>query len=170
MGVLIGDDEDVQTEIPDFPVLVARYKQGINAGVDVRTQLDEVKKQYEARIALIWREYETANAELIEMVKTADALEDILAMTLRNSIEKAYLATGNKQVYPGLSVRITKDYQYDERRAVEFCIERKIPELLTVKGKEFKKQMELTPQDFCTVSEKIGTVISLKATPSPETI
>lgn len=112
--------------------------------------------------------FDMANAELIsqaaDIVRQADnakAEAEKAEEALRLAMIETYTANPTtKQLGNGLSVRVTTNYNYDEKDAIKWAIAHEMPSLLKVHASNFKKQAALTEMDFVTKTEAVSAVIS----------
>lgn len=133
-----------------------------NNADDAAARLAEKRKAVDATIERVTAAFEASNAELLQEVaayKDAAAEAD---KTLRDAMITDYQAREEKQIFDGLSIRLNKAYEYEDKDAVAFAIDRKMPELLAPNKVAFKKQMSITPQPFCSVTETPSAVVSFK--------
>ena len=120
-------------------------------------------------IAMIEQEL-ADNPLVVRMNGIRDQIKEmeLEAANLRKEIEpeavKIYTVTGEKQLAPGLGIRVYKTLDYDMGRAVEYCVQENMIEALQVDKKVFEKYAkameEIKPLDFITYGEEPKITIS----------
>lgn len=125
-----------------------------------RAELSEREARLNEMIAQLRAGWTAENAELIETVTAAEAEAEKKEIELRLAVVAAWPGgDAPKTVAPGLSVRVSTKPVFDERRAVEWAIEKNLPDLLKLDATKFKKAAEALRPDFVVMESSITAVI-----------
>lgn len=112
------------------------------------------------REAALRAEWEEQNRELLtesEQARqdVAEAEAELRALTLG-----AYKATGSKKPAPGVGVRIVKSIEFDEDKALHWCVANQYLNCLSLNRTTFKKVAEGLGPDFVTFKESAQATIA----------
>lgn len=133
--------------------------------LEMRRAFDEIEREYDARrdklaeeIKRLSAEWEEQNAELVSVY--TEQLETLVRSEhdLRELVVKAFEESGEKQVAPGLSVRVNKSLKYDPNTALEWA--KKHQFALALDKKAFEKIASVQPIDFVETVETVSAVIA----------
>lgn len=125
---------------------------------------DELKAKrsaFEETLKAALKGWEAENAELIQAAKDAEAEAGRKEKELRAAVIAAWPGgDAPKAIADGLSVRVTPKPVYDEAKAIEWAIEKNLPDLLKLDATKFKKAAGVLKPDFVTYEETVTAVIS----------
>lgn len=133
--------------------------------LEMRRAFDEIEREYDARreklaeeIKRLSAEWEEQNAELVSVY--TEQLETLVRSEhdLRELVVKAFEESGEKQVAPGLSVRVNKSLRYDAGEALDWA--RRHQFALALDKKAFEKIASVQPIDFVETVETVSAVIA----------
>jgi len=130
-----------------------------------RAAHDELGREYTAKRAALNdkidrlnKEFEEENAELIAKYTEARETAINAENDLRGLVVRAFEESGEKQVAPGLSVRVNKSLKYDPNTALEWA--RRHQFALALDKKAFEKIASVQPIDFVETVETVSAVIA----------
>lgn len=133
--------------------------------LETRRAFDEIEREYDAKCAALNdkidrlnKEFEHENAELIAKYTEArdKAVDETLA--LRTLVVRAFEESGEKQVAPGISVRVNKSLKYDPNTALDWARTHQFA--LALDKKTFEKIASVQPPDFVETVETVSAVIA----------
>lgn len=124
-------------------------------------ELKARRSAFEETLKAALKGWEAENAELIQAAKDAEAEAGRKEKELRKAVVAAWPG-GNapKAIAEGLSVRVTPKPVYEEAKAIEWAIEKNLPDLLKLDAVKFKKAAGVLKPDFVTYEETVTAVIS----------
>lgn len=123
-------------------------------------QLSEKRAKFDAMIETLEAGFNEENAPLIQSVTIAEQEFERKDKELRAAVVAAWPGgTAPKTIADGLSVRVATKPVYDDTRAIEWAIEKNLPNLLSLNKTEFKKAAEALKPAFVTVESTITAVI-----------
>lgn len=126
--------------------------------VSLATELSEKQKPLDEQIQNLRDAFEKSNAELIQLTENAKERAETADNELRSAILEAFDGE-NKQLGDGMSVRVNKSFKYDDKDAVEWALEHKMPNLLTINKTKFKKLAAIQEFNFVEQRETISAVV-----------
>lgn len=130
---------------------------------EMREGLEKQIQALEDKKALLEAQYQNSNSEFLATLSEADQWAETIEGQLRASMVAYYNENpDSKQLGEGLSIRLSKKYEYDERQAVDYAIDHKMDGILKIDATAFKKLMSVQKADFVTVTEEPSAVISFK--------
>lgn len=113
----------------------------------------------DSMIAALVGGWEGENAELLQNAKDAQVEFERKDKELRAAVVAAWPGgDAPKAIADGLSVRVNAKLVYDETKAVEWAIEKNLPNLLKLNATEFRKAAEALKPEFVT-EEKTATAV-----------
>ncbi len=133
--------------------------------LEMRRAFDEIEREYNAKCAALNdeidrlnKEFVNENAELIAQYTEArdKAVDETIA--LRTLVVRAFEESGEKQVAPGLSVRVNKSLKYDPNTALDWARTHQFA--LALDKKAFEKIASVQPPDFVETVETVSAVIA----------
>lgn len=128
---------------------------------DIDANYDRKFGAVKAQIDALEQEFQTSNAELIDLrTKTRDTLASVESQ-LRNAMIEWHQATGGKTYDDDLGVRVSKSYVYDNKDAVAWA-ETNAPVMIqkTIDKKTFESLPNIGDLEFVTPNDKITATIS----------
>ncbi len=127
---------------------------------ELAVELQNRQSEAQKRVDEIWAEFKQANGELIEAASDAQSKFDAKDAELRNAVVSAWPGgDAPKTVGDGLSVKVMSKPVYDEAVAIEWAIEKNLPNLLKLNAAEFKKAADALKPSFVRVESSIVAVI-----------
>jgi len=125
-----------------------------------RSELSEREARLNEMIAQLRAGWTAENAELIETVTAAETEAEKKEIDLRLAVVAAWPGgDAPKTVAEGLSVRVNTKPVYNERKAIEWAIEKNLPDLLKLDAAKFKKAAEALKPSFVMMESSITAVI-----------
>lgn len=133
--------------------------------LEMRRAFDEIEREYDARrdklaeeIKRLSAEWEEANAELVSVYTEQHEALGRSETDLRTLVVRAFEESGQKQVAPGLSVRVNKSLKYDPNTALDWARTHQFA--LALDKKAFEKIASVQPPDFVETVETVSAVIA----------
>ncbi len=116
---------------------------GLGATLESKTQ----------ELHLLQVEFNQKHADLIESKCKAQSDCDAEEAKLRELTLKAFEVTGSKKPAPGVGIRVVKALQYDETKALHWCVSNQYLNCLSLNKTNFKKVAEGLGPDFVEIKE-----------------
>lgn len=150
--------EETTTEkllrLKDDRATLKQESDSLNAEIDAR------RGRVIEMVNNLWAGWKIENAPLIESALNATEEFERVDKQLRAAIVAAWPGgTAPKTVADGLSVKVLTKPVYDDAKAIEWAIEKNLPNLLKLNATEFKKAAEALKPAFVTVESTITAVI-----------
>lgn len=124
-------------------------------------ELKARRSAFEETLKAALKGWEAENAEEIQIVNDTVAEAERKEKELRAAVVAAWPGgKAPKVIAEGLSVRVTPKPVYDEARAIEWAIEKNLPDLLKLDATKFKKAAGVLKPDFVTYEETVTAVIA----------
>jgi len=128
----------------------------INAVVDAREKASELKGQRDALLEG-WNE---ANQELLDALTQAGADVAEAEAKLRELAIQVYAETKEKNVAPGVGIRVMTKMEYDTKAAMEWAVKHSLA--LVLDKKAFEAIAKTTPLDFVvSIEEPTATIAAV---------
>ncbi len=123
-------------------------------------QLAEKRARLQEMLAVVTEGWDAENAELLREAEIASEEFERKGKELRAAVVAAWPGgDAPKTVASGLSVRVITKPIYDEKAAIEWAIEKRLPNLLKLNATEFKKAAEVLKPGFVVMESSITAVI-----------
>ena len=135
--------------------LYEEYKTFLQAKEQIDIWRAELQEDYERCI----QNFKDNNSDRYGAIEDFDLKLKELDTALREEAVAAYEQTGDKNPAEFVSIRITKQISYDDKKAVDWAISHNMPNLLATKKAAFKKQAQLVDLPFVEITEKPTAVI-----------
>lgn len=133
--------------------------------LEMRRAFDEIEREYDARrnklaeeIKRLSAEWEEQNAELVSVYTEQHEALIRSEHNLRGLVIMAFGESGEKQVAPGISVRVNKSLKYDPNTALDWARTHQFA--LALDKKAFEKIASVQPPDFVETVETVSAVIA----------
>lgn len=124
------------------------------------SDLSEMQAKLNAMIENLCAGWKLDNAELIQSLTIAEQEFERKDKELRAAVIALWPGgDASKTIAEGLSVRVTTKPIYDEKAAIEWAIEKRLPNLLKLNATEFKKAAEVLKPGFVVMESSITAVI-----------
>lgn len=151
---------DVDRRVDDLLLLKEDY---FTLKAEAESFADEVnikRAALNAMIAVLTEGWSSENAELLREAAIAEEEFERKGKELRAAIVAAWPG-GNapKTVADGLSVRVSTKLVYDDTAAIQWAIEKNLPDLLKLDATKFKKAAEALKPSFVVEESSITAVI-----------
>lgn len=151
---------DEERSLEELAILKDDYFTLKQEAAQFRSELSEREARLNEMIAQLRAGWTAENAELIETVTAAETEAEKKEIELRLAVVAAWPGgDAPKTVAPGLSVRVSTKPVYDEQRAIEWAIEKNLPDLLKLDSAKFKKAAEALKPSFVVMESSITAVI-----------
>jgi hypothetical protein len=121
-------------------------KDRVEAFAELRKQETQVKKTLQDAEA----RFREQHVHLIEAARVATELRTQLEQVIRDEARMEFLATGDKNPAPGVSIRLNKRLQYDEASATSWAF-RNALSCLTLNKKAFEEAAQAKDLPFVEV-------------------
>ena len=114
----------------------------------LRADLEQTTRELQESKA----EWEKANAGLIERKRAlAEAVEELEAQVKEEAVQ-LFMETGDRDVLPGVSFRMTKEVRFDEKDALQWALEHQEARALKLDTRNFKKLVKDANPDLLKAS------------------
>ena len=124
------------------------------------TQLSEKEAAFNKTLEKLQAGFREENAVLIQSVTVAEQEFERKDKELRAAVVAAWPGgAAPKTVADGLSVKVMSKPIYDDAKAIEWAIEKSLPNLLKLNATEFKKAADALKPTFVTVESSVVAVI-----------
>lgn len=162
--LLLLQETETPAEAETTAEKLLRLKEDRDALKDEAESLsDEVKIRRAVlndMLKVVEQGWEAENAELLQNEKDAKAEYERKDAELRAAVVAAWPG-GNapKTVAEGLSVKVMSKPVYDDSAAIQWAIEKNLPDLLKLDATKFKKAADALKPEFVRVESTIVAVI-----------
>jgi len=136
----------------------------LNEAVQRLAKLQGELKQLDLKVATCREKLEaTPNwIKLQQAIKAADYIRDQIKEVdhlVRDMALESYIAQGDKQPHPSVSIKVYTTIDYDPDRAKQYCIDH-LPTALKLDPKVFERAAKVIELDFVTRGEEPRVAIS----------
>ena len=129
----------------------------------LRDAIDKEDQRFTLNVQQARKLFDAENAELISAHDEAKRHLDKVEQALRNTAIQEYERTKNKALHKFVSVRVSKSYEYDKGKALEWAKANAamlVSEQVDTKGFEAVIKAAKQLPEFVTVNEKATAVIA----------
>lgn len=135
----IPDPPPLPQEMPTLAEMVAQLAVLRRMETAAKAQLEKAETAFRIENAALYRNAERSKEDRAQLEETVRAL----AIT-------EHLMTGDKHPAPGISIRITPKWRYEEREALRWAIQHE-PDCLSLRKAAFEAICKTRPLPFVTV-------------------